>query len=161
MLSRRPGGASARTASNPEQNQRSYIKVACDASTTFFSRSALLFSCHFTSFRFHSSLESKPHFQFSSVHDHLMINATLHHVVIIKPCPLAARMCCASGPTAFSSVQFSIVDIRAHDHAPPSTSMVDSVAGLRCAERCRAPDHVTDGHGFDCQLHMALGRACR
>ena len=28
----------------------------------------------------------------------------------------------------------------------PSASMVDSVTGLRYAERSRAPDHVTDGH---------------
>ena len=32
-----------------------------------------------------------------------------------------------------------------------STGMVDSVTGLRCAERSRAPDHVTDGHGCPMQ----------
>ena len=33
----------------------------------------------------------------------------------------------------------------------PSTSMVDSVTGLRYAECSRAPRHVTDGHGCPMQ----------
>ena len=34
---------------------------------------------------------------------------------------------------------------------PSNYSMVDSVTGLRFAERSRAPHHITNGHGFPMQ----------
>ena len=33
-------------------------------------------------------------------------------------------------------------------HMLSSTSMIDSVTGLRYAERSRAPDYITNGHGY-------------
>ena len=36
-------------------------------------------------------------------------------------------------------------------HMLPSTSMVDSVTGLRYAERSRAPNYITNGCGFPMQ----------
>ena len=87
---------------------------------------------------------------------------------------MAARTCCTFSPTAFSSALNGPANTYYHArsvmtfapfmgdvtlgqgtfgtwHVLPSISMVDSVACLRCAERFRAPDYITNGCGSPMQ----------
>ena len=55
--------------------------------------------------------------------------------MIIKPCPLAARMCCTFRPTTFSSVQFSALPYIYHTIPYHTISRPTSFSSVQCPEQ--------------------------
>ena len=101
-----------------------------------------------------SQTSTMPHHAttFSSVH-FTSLRTDLHHT---RTQPLTATgapsqtsaMPCHAMPHGQGSFGSSAASTQV---TLPSISMVDSVACLRCAERSRAPDYITNGHGFPMQ----------
>ena len=59
--------------------------------------------------------------------------------LIIKPCPLAARICCPFSPALFSSVQFSSVQFGSVQFSSAQLSSVQPPPRTRVAQACLLP----------------------